>query len=126
VSAFVTGGALFGIKLIGRDDEHIVALDTDTVKNRADDRTGLARIFRAGRRHSGGLLGIRFGGHEAILAWGSRRPIVRRLHPLGPSSASSILGNYWIRGRPSHLSRDPTRGPSQARDMEKAALLLLE
>ena len=126
MSAFVTGGALFGIKLIGRDDEHIVALDTHAVKNRTDDRARLAGIFRAGRRRSGGLLGIRFGGHEEILAWGCRKPIVGRLHPLGASSASSILGNYWIRGRPSHLSRDPTRGPSQARDMEKAALLLLE
>jgi len=45
VSAFVTGGALFGIKLVGRDDEHVIALDTNAVKNWADDRARLAGIF---------------------------------------------------------------------------------
>jgi hypothetical protein len=92
VSAFVTGGALFGIKLIGRDDKHIVALDTDAVKNRADDRARLARSFRASKQRSGGLLGIRFGGHEAILAWGCRRPIVGRQHPWGPQAHLLYFG----------------------------------
>ena len=48
VSAFVTGGALFGIKLVGRDAEHIVALDAHAVKDGTDDRAGLAGIFQAG------------------------------------------------------------------------------
>ena len=33
--AFVTGGALFCIKLIGRDAKHIVALDANAMEYRA-------------------------------------------------------------------------------------------
>jgi len=35
--ALVTGGALLGIKFVGGHLEHVVALDTDAVKNRAGD-----------------------------------------------------------------------------------------
>jgi len=40
-SAFVTSGALLGIKPIGSHAEHIIALDADTVDDRTDDRSGL-------------------------------------------------------------------------------------
>ena len=43
-SAFVTSGALLGIKPIGSDAKHVVALDTDAVENRAYDHAGL-RVF---------------------------------------------------------------------------------
>jgi hypothetical protein len=81
VSAFVTGGALFGIKLVGRDAEHIVALDADAVKDGADNRARLAGIFQAGCVPKGGLLGARIGRHEAILACGGRTPTEGGQHP---------------------------------------------
>jgi hypothetical protein len=40
-SAFVTDGALLGIKPIGSHAEHIIALDADTVDDRTDDGAGL-------------------------------------------------------------------------------------
>jgi hypothetical protein len=40
-SAFVTVGALLGIKPIGSNAEHIIALDADAVDDRTDDRAGL-------------------------------------------------------------------------------------
>jgi hypothetical protein len=41
LSAFVTDGALFGIKSIRSDAEHVVALDADTMDDGADDGAGL-------------------------------------------------------------------------------------
>ena len=49
MSAFVTVGALLGIKPIGRNGEHIVALDADAVEHGADDGAGLGWFSRAGR-----------------------------------------------------------------------------
>ena len=46
-SAFVTDGALFGIKSIGSDAEHVVALDADAMDDRTDDGAGLQRFGRA-------------------------------------------------------------------------------
>ena len=40
-SAFVAVGALLGIKPVGSDAEHIVALDTDAVEDSTNDRAGL-------------------------------------------------------------------------------------
>jgi len=48
-SAFVADRALLGIKSIGRDAEHIVALDADTVDDRTDDGAWLDWFFRATR-----------------------------------------------------------------------------
>jgi hypothetical protein len=48
-SPFVTRGALFSIKFVGRDDEHIVALDAHAVQHRADDRAGLVRLVGPAR-----------------------------------------------------------------------------
>jgi hypothetical protein len=39
--AFVTDGALLGIKPIGSDAEHIIALDADAVDHGTDDGAGL-------------------------------------------------------------------------------------
>jgi hypothetical protein len=55
-SALVAVGALFGIKPIGRDAEHVIALDADAVNDRADDGTGLERLARLGRMGSDGSL----------------------------------------------------------------------
>jgi hypothetical protein len=41
----VAVGALLGIKAIGRDPEHIVALDADAVDDRADNGAGLERLI---------------------------------------------------------------------------------
>ena len=40
-SSFVTDGALLGIKPIGSNAEHIIALDTDTVDDGTNDGAGL-------------------------------------------------------------------------------------
>ena len=53
--AFVTVRALFGIKAIRRDAEHVVALDADTVDHRADDGAGLERLVCFRRKGSGGF-----------------------------------------------------------------------
>lgn len=98
VSAFVTGGALFGIKLVGRDAEHIVALDADAVKDGTDNRARLDGIFQAGGVPSSGVLGARIGRHDAILACGGRRPTEGGQHPLGALSASSTCGKCWNPG----------------------------
>jgi hypothetical protein len=54
LSAFVTGGALLGIKLIGRNAEHVVALDAHAMDDRADDRAGLDGLGRTCRSCIGG------------------------------------------------------------------------
>ena len=57
-------GALLGIKPIRRDAEHIVALDADAVDDRADDGTGLERLFRHRRMGSSGIFGCGLSGHS--------------------------------------------------------------
>jgi hypothetical protein len=68
MSAFVTIGALLGIKFIGGNGEHIVALDANAVEHRADDGAGLGWFSRAGRNGSGGCFAAAFSGHGRILA----------------------------------------------------------
>ena len=48
----MTVGALLGIKSIGRNAEHIVALDADAMDDRADDGAGLDWFSQATRRRS--------------------------------------------------------------------------
>ncbi len=69
----MTGGALLGIKPVGSNAEHIVALDADTVDDRAYDGAGLDGFAQATRRGSGGLLRNVLGRHEQILT----RPVPR-------------------------------------------------
>jgi len=66
-SAFVTDGALFSIKPIGRNGEHVVALDADAVKDGTDDGAWLGGLGRGGRGWSGDFLRRALGGHERIL-----------------------------------------------------------
>jgi hypothetical protein len=67
--AFVTDGALFSIKPIGRHGEHVVALDADAVDNRTYDGAGLGRFSQAtGRRRRCRFLGGALVGHGRILA----------------------------------------------------------
>jgi hypothetical protein len=68
-SAFVTDGALFGIKSVGSDAEHVVALDADAVDDRAYDGAWLGGFRQATHGRSGGFLSGAFGGHGRILAW---------------------------------------------------------
>ena len=62
-SAFVTHGALFGIKSVGSDAEHIVALDADAVDDRADDSARLSGFGRANRRRCDSFFSGAFRGH---------------------------------------------------------------
>ena len=63
----MTIGALLGIKPVGRDAEHIIALDADAVDDGTYDGAGLGGFGRASRRRSSGLLGDALGGHGRIL-----------------------------------------------------------
>ena len=75
-SAFVTDGALLGIKSVGSDAEHIVALDADAMDDGTDDGAGLRGFGRAGRKRRGGFFSGAFGGHGRILARRSLPSIV--------------------------------------------------
>src|SRR5260370_28289910 len=67
-SAFVAVGALLGIKPVGSNAEHVIALDTDAVNDRTNDGAGLDGLVQATRRGSGGFLGAALNGHGRILA----------------------------------------------------------
>ncbi len=68
LSTLVTGGALLGIKSIGSNAEHVVALDAHAVDDGTDNGTGLQRFGRATRSWSSGFLGGAFSGHGRILS----------------------------------------------------------
>jgi len=53
-SAFVTDRALFGIKLIGGNAKHVVALDAHTMKNGAGNRRHFWQALGRWRAGSGG------------------------------------------------------------------------
>ena len=86
----MTDGALFSIKSIGRDAEHIVALDADAVDDRTYDRARLGWLVQATER-SGGLFREALGRHSRILTRrgvASREsrggiPGIEKTHPLG-------------------------------------------
>ena len=88
-SALVTGGALLGIKSIGRYAEHVVALDADAVDDRTDDGAGLGRFVHATGRRSGGFVRDALSRHGRILARrgissiaGDGIPGTEKTHPL--------------------------------------------
>jgi len=66
-SAFVTDGALLGIKPIGSHAEHIIALDANTVDDRTDDGAGLGRFVQTTRRRSGRFVRDALGRHRRSL-----------------------------------------------------------
>ena len=65
--AFVTGGALLCIKPIRRDAKHVVALDANTVENRAYNRRRRTGSFRIQKVSLGGG---GFDRHELIVTHG--------------------------------------------------------
>jgi hypothetical protein len=67
-SAFVTDGALLGIKSVGSNAEHIVALDADAVDDGTDDSAGLCGFGRANSKRCGSFFSGAFSGHGRILA----------------------------------------------------------
>jgi hypothetical protein len=64
----VTDGALLGIKPVGSDAEHIIALDADAVDDGTYDGAGLGRFAQAARRRSDHFLRDALGRHGRILA----------------------------------------------------------
>ncbi len=75
--ALVTDGALLGIKPVGSDAEHVIALDADAVDDRTYDGAGLDGFAQATRSRSGGFLGGALSGHRRILARGGLPSITR-------------------------------------------------
>ncbi len=73
----VTDGALLGIKPVGSDAEHVIALDADAVDDRTYDGAGLDGFAQATRSRSGGFLGGALSGHRRILARGGLPSITR-------------------------------------------------
>ena len=68
-SAFVTDGALLGIKSVGSNAEHVVALDADAVDDGTYDGAGLGGFGQATGVRTDGFLNGAFTGHGRILAW---------------------------------------------------------
>jgi hypothetical protein len=65
----VTDGALLGIKSVGSNAEHVVALDADAVDDGTYDGAGLGGFGQATRGRTDGFLNGAFTGHGRILAW---------------------------------------------------------
>src|SRR5260370_8900578 len=76
-SAFVAVGALLGIKPVGSNAEHVIALDTDAVNDRTNDGAGLDGLVQATRRGSGGFSGGAFYGHWRMLGRPASPAIIR-------------------------------------------------
>ena len=77
----MTDWALLGIKPIGRDAEHIIALDADAVDDRTYNGAGLGWLGHANRRTSDGFLRDALGRHGRILARRGRSSIGSGRHP---------------------------------------------
>jgi hypothetical protein len=88
---FVTDGALLGIKPVGSDAEHVIALDADAVDDRTYDGAGLNGLVQATRKMSGGFLRGALGGHRQILARGGLSSITGGRHP-GNTRDASLKG----------------------------------
>ena len=77
----MTDGALLGIKPVRSDAEHVIALDADTVDDRAYDGARLDGLGQAARRRSSGFFRVALCGHGRILAWPGLPSIEVRRHP---------------------------------------------
>ena len=87
----MTGGALLGIKLIGRNAEHVVALDTYAMDDRANDRAWLDGLCCACRSCAGSMVGSGLCGHGEILARGCSEAKRDYRHPNGAAGASLYM-----------------------------------
>ena len=92
----MTVGALLGIKSVGGDTEHIIALDADAVDDRAYDSAGLDRFVQAARRRSSGFLGDALSSHGRILARRGLASIASRRHPWMCRPHPLLAGDAWF------------------------------
>jgi len=90
-------GALFGIKPVGSNAEHVIALDADAVEDRANDSAGLDGLVQATRGGSGGFLGAALNRHGRILARRGLPAITGRRHPRNTREASLKNEGWRIR-----------------------------
>ena len=87
-SAFVAIGALLGIKPVGSNAEHVIALDADAVNDRTNDGAGPDGLVQATRRGSGGFLRAVLNGHGRIVARRGLPAITAGRHPRNAREAS--------------------------------------
>jgi len=95
----MAAGALFGVKILRRNTEHVVTLDANTMQDRLPRRRGF--VFRG--------MGLRlswFSGHRQILAQGSH-PHTRKV---GAGAAAS-----WRTG--CRISNGCSRTPNRRRSL---------
>jgi hypothetical protein len=95
--AFVAVGALLGIKFIGRDTEHVIALDTDAVDDGAYDHSGLERLVQIRWMRISCLFRCGLSRHGQILACGRPATKENRRHPRDVKDASLSKGNEEFR-----------------------------
>jgi hypothetical protein len=91
-SAFVTDRALLGIKSVGSNAEHVVALDADSVDDGTYDGAGLGGFGQATRGRIDGFLNGAFTGHGRILAWRGLFSIEAWGHH-GSTNGASLYGH---------------------------------
>ena len=92
-SALVAVRALFGIKPIRRDAEHIVALDADAMDDGTNDRAGMEGLVQTARRRSASFLWNAFSRHERILARGDAASNESLRHPREVAAHLLNVGN---------------------------------
>ncbi len=95
-SALVAVRALLGIKPIGCDAEHIVALDADAVDDGTNDGAGLGRFAEASRRRRGGFLRDVFSRHGRILTRRGAGSKASLRHPREEAAHPLKAGNAWF------------------------------
>ena len=87
----MTGGALLGIKLIGRNAEHVVALNAHAMDNRTDNRAGLDGFGCSCGNRARSLTGSELSGHGDILA----RGCLQAKEALGIPKVRRGIRNMW-------------------------------
>ena len=109
VLAFVTTGALLGVKIFRRNAEHVVTLDAHAMKHRLSRRrrfvlrvVRLVRLRRGLRSRLGG-----FGRHTQILAYRLAVPHLSKMCALGARHPQKMERHLiWL-----SRSRSKRRGP---------------
>ena len=90
----MTYGALLGIKPVGSDAEHIIALDADAVEDRTNDGAGLDGLAKTTHRRGDSFLGGALNGHGLILARRGLPAITGGRHP-GNTRDASFKNERW-------------------------------